>query len=139
MTLALGLVALFALPQVATTTPPTPFPSSAAESSEVVDAARQWLILVDQGDWDASYRATGPAFRKLNTAQVWAAASNKVRVPLGATISRTFLSQDDVPAPPSGYTMVKFRTRFANKADAIETVTLDRDDGTWRVVGVTIG
>jgi hypothetical protein len=35
--------------------------------------------------------------------------------------------------------VVKFRTRFANKAEAVETVTLDLEDGSWRVVGVTIG
>jgi hypothetical protein len=34
---------------------------------------------------------------------------------------------------------VKFRTSFANKADVVETVSLDREGGTWRVVGITIG
>ncbi len=53
-------------------------------------------------------------------------------------ISRTFVSQENLPAPPHGYEVVKFRTRFANKAEALETVTLDREDGSWRVVGVTI-
>jgi hypothetical protein len=35
--------------------------------------------------------------------------------------------------------VVKFRTNFANKADVLETVTLDREGGLWRVVGVMIG
>jgi hypothetical protein len=109
------------------------------QDAVLVDAARQWLILLDQGRWDESYRATGTPFRKLNTAQVWAAVSEKVRAPLGAVMSRSFLSQQDLPAPPHGYEVVKFRTRFANKADAVETVTLDREDGHWHVVGVTIG
>lgn len=105
----------------------------------MADAARQWLGLVDQGRWDDSYRATGSAFRNLNTAQVWADLSRKVRTPLGTVISRVFVSQENLPAPPAGYEVVKFRTRFANKADATETVTLDREDGRWRVVGITIG
>jgi hypothetical protein len=54
-------------------------------------------------------------------------------------VSRTFVSQEDVPAPPAGYQMAKFRTRFANKSEAIETVTLNRESGGWHVVGVTIG
>jgi hypothetical protein len=54
-------------------------------------------------------------------------------------VSRAVISQENLPAPPHGYEVVKFRTRFANKADAVETVTLDREDGGWRVVGVTIG
>jgi len=65
--------------------------------------------------------------------------SEKVRAPLGAAITRTFLSEEYLPAPPAGYEVVKFRTRFANKDGAVETVTLDREDDGWRVVGVTIG
>jgi hypothetical protein len=138
MTLALGLLALVALPQVATTPPPTPITSRATPNSEVVDSARQWLALLDQARWDESYKATGTSFRDLNTAQVWEAISEKVRMPLGAVISRTLVSQENLPAPPSGYEVVKFRTHFANKAEAMETVTLDREDGSWRVVGVYI-
>ena len=78
------------------------------------------------------------SFRKLNTAKVWAAASEQMRARFGAAISRTFVSEEEVPAPPHGYEMVKFRTSFANKAEALETVTLDREDGRWRVTGVTV-
>lgn len=136
MTLALALFALLALPQ---TTPAPAAPGAEAPDARVVEAARQWLTLVDQGRWDDSYRATGAAFRRLNTAAVWAAASERVRTPLGPMLSRTFVSQENLPAPPSAYEVVKFRTRFANKAEAIETVTLDRENGEWHVVGVTVG
>jgi DNA-binding CsgD family transcriptional regulator len=139
MTFALGLLVLSALPQAASSPPPPPTTSQPVPSSEVVDTARQWLSLIDQARWDESYRATGAVFRKLNTVQVWTKVSEKVRAPLGAMISRTFVSQENLPAPPSGYEVVKFRTRFANKADVLETVTLDRADGDWRIVGVTIG
>jgi DNA-binding CsgD family transcriptional regulator len=140
MTLALiGLFALAALPQAAPAPPTASTASEAAAHSEMSDAALQSLALLDQGRWDESYRATGTSFRKLNTVQAWAAASEKVRVPLGAMISRRFVSQENLPAPPNGYEVVKFRTHFANKADALETVTLDREDGHWRIVGVTIG
>lgn len=137
MTLVLSLLALVALPQNPTTAPPTA--TTAPANAEAVAAALNWLDLVDHYDWDASYRGTGPAFRKLNTLQVWSRTSQRVRVPLGAVISRGVVSAEEVPAPPAGYTMVKFRTSFANKADAIETVTLDRVDGRWQIVGVTIG
>lgn len=139
MTLALGLLALAAVPQVASTPPSMPTPTQETLNPEVVDTARGWLMLVDQARWDDSYRATGTAFRKLNSAKVWARVSVKVRAPLGAVISRTFASQENLPAPPSSYEVVKFRTQFANKPEAVETVSLDRENGKWRVVGVTIG
>ena len=138
MTLALALLALTALPQAASTPQPAPVAASTAPNSEVVDTARQWLALLDQSNWDESYRATGRSFRASNTLQVWAAVSETARRPLGAMISRTFVSQENLPAPPHGYEVVKFRTRFANRPEAVETVTLDREDGSWRVAGVTI-
>lgn len=139
MTLALGLFALMALPQPASSPARESAAPAEAAVTEVVESARRFLVLIDQGRWDDSYAATGAAFRKLNTSQVWASASEQVRARFGAATSRTLLSQEHLPAPPSGYEVVKFRTRFAKGADAVETVTLDREDGGWRVVGVTIG
>ncbi|MBB4840254.1 DNA-binding CsgD family transcriptional regulator [Sphingomonas kyeonggiensis] len=135
MTFALGLLALALLPSAPTTTHAA---SQVAPNPEVVDTARQFLVLGDQGRWDESYQATGAAFRKLNTAAVWRTVSEKVRTPLGAVVSRTLIGQENLPAPPYGYEVVKFRTSFANKAEAVETVTLEREGGAWRVVGVTI-
>ena len=137
MTLILGLLALSGLHL---SSAPAQLPPTETPDAAVVDSARRFLVLLDQGRWDDSYQATGAAFRALNTNVVWAAVSEKVRAPLGAALSRTLLSQENLPAPPRGYEVVKFRTRFANgKADAVETVTLDREAGGWRVVGITVG
>ncbi len=138
MTLFLGAIALVAVPQLPTAPLPATSQEAPAPDSAMVEAARQWLALVDQGRWADSYKATGAAFRKLNTAEVWAATSEQVRVPLGAVLSRTFASQQNLPAPPAGYEVIKFRTSFANKAAAVEKVTLEREAGGWHVVGVTI-
>jgi len=137
MTFALGLLAFVTLPQAASSPPPPPV-AAAKPNAEVMDAARQWLALVDQDRWEDSYRVTGNAFRKLNTVQVWTDVSEKMRASLGAVISRTFLSEENLPAPPYGYEAVKFRARYANKADAVETVTLEREGGAWHVVGMII-
>ncbi|WP_448537511.1 helix-turn-helix domain-containing protein [Sphingobium yanoikuyae] len=137
MTFVLGLLALAALPDAAPTPQSTPA-AAQAHNAEVVDAARQWLALIDQDKWDESYRGTGSAFQKLNTAQVWTEVSQTMRGRFGALQSRSLLSQEELPAPPHGYEVVKFRASYANQAQAIETVTLDRENGAWRVVGVTI-
>ncbi|WP_298398083.1 DUF4019 domain-containing protein [Sphingobium sp.] len=138
MTFVLGLLALAAMPQNMPAAQTEAVAASAATNPQVVDAARQWLILLDQGNWEDSYRGTTTHFRKMNSVKVWADASEKARAPLGALLSRTFLSQENLPAPPYGYEVVKFRTSYANKADAIETVSLDKEDGLWSVAGVTI-
>ncbi len=119
---------------------PAPAALASTPTAVAVEAsARQWLALLDQGRWDDSWRATGSTFRKQNTAKVWATVSTEVRAPLGAVVSRTLLSHENLPAPPHGYEVVKFRTSFANKADTVETVTLVYEDGGWRVVGIMLG
>jgi DNA-binding CsgD family transcriptional regulator len=137
MTLALSLLALGGLTHMASTPPQTA--TTTATDPAVVEAAQHFLQLIDQGRWADSYRLTTSSFHKLNTEQVWAATSEKVRTPLGKTVSRTLLSQDDVPAPPAGYRMVRFNTRFGNSAAVVETVTLERENGEWRVAGIYVG
>ena len=112
-------------------------PDAVAES-DAVRSARDWLVLGDQGRWKDGWLATATSFRKLNTVERWAAVAEKVRVPLGAVVSRTALSQESVPAPPAGVEVVKFRTSFAKKADVIETVSLAREGSQWRVVGIYV-
>ena len=68
----------------------------------------------------------------------WAQASRQVRVPLGAVVSRNLATIRFVNAPPQGFQEVTFHTRFANRADAVATVTLAEENGEWKVVGVLI-
>lgn len=140
MSLSLALFALSSLPgnPGMSAAPQSAAVSAPAAESAAVHAARQWLALVDAGDWNGSWDATGQAFKSLNTVERWTAVSQSVRPPLGAVISRTLIGDDFVPAPPYGYQVVKFRTSYANKADAIETLSLALEDGHWRVVGCTI-
>jgi DNA-binding CsgD family transcriptional regulator len=132
------LLAVYALSSFGTLPSASSAASEAATQAEVVQSARTWLALVDAGQWNESWSATGAAFRKLNSAKVWASVSNEVRVPLGAVSSRNFLSSAYVPAPPAGYTMLKFRTDFASKSGATETLTMVREAGGWKVTGYTL-
>jgi DNA-binding CsgD family transcriptional regulator len=138
MSITLALIA-YGMLSDGTQTPATMSPA-VANSIETapVQATRQWLALVDAGDWQNSWQSTGESFRKLNTVDLWASVSLKVRTPLGAVLSRQLLSEDDVPTPPNGNIVVKFRTSFAGKANALETLALSREDGTWKVVGYFI-
>jgi DNA-binding CsgD family transcriptional regulator len=135
MTLALGLLALVALPQTGSA------PSGAATvtaDTAVATSARNWLALVDAFRWEDSWAGTTASFRKTNTTKVWADVSKEARVPLGAVRTRVLISQDSVPAPPAGIQVLKFKTSFANKPEAIEKLSLAKEEGEWRVVGYYI-
>jgi DNA-binding CsgD family transcriptional regulator len=110
----------------------------AATETVVTKAARDWLALVDAGKWEESWAATAQSFRSLNTVGAWRSASEKVRVPLGQVLSRTLISEQNTPAPPNGYRTVLFRTDFANKRGATETISLDRENDGWKIVGIYV-
>ncbi|MBX7481784.1 helix-turn-helix domain-containing protein [Qipengyuania qiaonensis] len=105
--------------------------------AEVESAARAWLEMVDARDWEASYAATAASFREANTLKLWSDTAQSVQSGLGAKLSREFVGQDDVPSP-QGIVIVKFRTDFANRADALETISLVREGGTWKVAGIYV-
>ena len=116
----------------------SPDAETAARDAAVESAARSWLALGDAGNWQASYDAAGDGFRSANSVAGWAAASEQARVPLGAVVARNLATIRYLNAPPHGYQEVTFQTRFANKPDAVETVTLVKEDGQWKVVGILI-
>lgn len=133
---AAGLILTSYLADSAQQATPVEVPSSDAA---VIAAAIDWLALTDAGDWQASYDATGKAFRDANTVAGWTKAAAQVRGPQGAMVSRELLTVRYLNAPPRGYQEVTFSTRYAESPDkVIETVTLQYEDGAWKVVGVLV-
>ena len=67
----------------------------------------------------------------MRPASRWALVSRRVKTARYAT---------SLPGAPDGqYVVIQYRTSFANKKSAIETVTPMRDsDGQWRVSGYYI-
>ena len=136
---ALAALALSAAPEIARDTAATTQPAAAsAAESPAAQAALRWLALVDAGNWTESWAGTTSSFRSMNTVEAWQSASLTARVPLGQVLSRSFAGEESVPAPPAGLQLVRFRTRFANRAEAIETLTLARESDGWRVAGYYI-
>lgn len=131
---AAGLILTSYLAEPARTAAPVEVPASDAA---VVVAARDWLALTDAGDWQASFDSTGKTFRDVNTLEGWTKAATQVRGSHGAFVSRDLLTVRYLNAPPHGYQEVAFATRYAN-SKVIETVTLQQEDGVWKVVGILV-
>jgi len=120
-------------------------PARAAEPTrdDAVLAAKGWLALVDAGKHDESWDQSGASFRQAVTKPQWSQALAGARNPLGALVSRELDSATEtstLPGAPDGkYVVMQFRTSFANKASAVETVTTSLEaDARWRVVGYYI-
>lgn len=110
-----------------------------ARSSEVQNAAREWLKLVDNGDYAASYKAAGAKFQQTFTESGWIAAATRLRAPFGPaeqrTVALTHFDKTFPNMPPGDYALVQFRTSFKGKDFGGETVNLEHEASGWRVIG----
>lgn len=116
-------------------------PATAIENAQLQTfeaSSRNWLALVDSSDWAESFKAAGKSFREVNTVDGWAGASRLARVPLGKMIERNTLKAEFVAAPPMGYAIIHFQTRFEVGGERRESITLEKEDGVWKVVGYVI-
>ena len=108
-----------------------------------VTAAEQWLLLVDEGKYDQSWREAAEYFKNAVSQDKWHQSLQAVRSPMGKLISRKVKTQvykTSLPGAPDGeYVVIQFETSFKNKKAAVETVTPMMDeDGVWRVSGYYI-
>lgn len=117
---------------------PAPGSINAARAGQ----AQNWLRLVDRQDWSESWREAGKLFRSQISANGWASAIVPVREPLGAVISRSLVKVTMATslsgAPVGEYEILEFRTNFAAKRGAVETVILAKEQSAWKVNGYFI-
>jgi hypothetical protein len=112
-------------------------------ASLVQDAARDWLAIVDRGEYAKSLEAAGARLRNATNAERWANAVAPVRSALGPlkrrTVYRTSFTEQFPGAPKGAYATVLFRSDFERRSDVGEQLTLEREaDGRWRVIGYVI-
>jgi DNA-binding CsgD family transcriptional regulator len=138
MSLALALAALASFTGSGETAAPASAVTPSSEERAAVDFARQWLTLVDAGNWAGAYAATGSTFRQHNSLQQWSSAAKGAHGAMGPALSRELVRSDYSPAPTTGVWTVRFRTRFANQREAVETLALSYESGSWRVVGLML-
>jgi hypothetical protein len=120
-------------------------PSTGAEEAEdrAVEAAQAWLEEVDAGDYGTSWDHAAELFKQAVSRKDWETAVSGIRGRLGELVSRelqsTTFTSEPPGAPDGEYVVIQFKTSFANKKSAVETVTPMKDpDGKWRVSGYYI-
>jgi Protein of unknown function (DUF4019) len=117
------------------------FPTSANEADEnaAVAASKQWLSIVDKGQygqcWDQS-----SSFFKANVKKKDLEAKLKAsRGQFGDLVSRKLKTKQfttTMPGAPDGkYVVIQYDTSFSHKQSAVETITPMFDKGAWKVSG----
>ncbi len=99
------------------------------------DRARQWLVLVDDKNYSASWTQSGKTFKGRQKTDGWAKDAAVRREPLGAVASRGLKSID---LTRNNTAIIRYDTAFAHKAAAVETVTLTFENGSWAVTDYSV-
>jgi Protein of unknown function (DUF4019) len=103
-------------------------------------AATQWLTLLDNGQYAATWEQAAQVFKRAVTLAQWEQAVSRAREPFGKFVSRKVKSRTfatALPGAPDGkYVTVVFESAFERKAAAVETAVMTLDpDGAWRIAG----
>ena len=113
-----------------------------AEELEVINHAKSWLVLIDNGQYQQSWQQTDSLFKQAMPQSNWSNVLKQVRVPLGKVILRKNLSlmkYDSLPGTPDGeYVIIQFQSQFINKEHTIETISLSKNSGQWQPIGYFI-
>ena len=109
--------------------------SFAISETDPAEAAKQWLGIVDSGDFVQSFNKSAAFVRTTTTDERWVGQLNAVRNPLGAVKSRVAAGASGASAPegaPAGsYTDVSFTTEFEKGTKTEKVTMMQTDDGQW--------
>jgi hypothetical protein len=126
--------------------PPTGAPQEndphAADELAAQRQALGFLGYLDQGRYADSYAYTGMLIRTQLDRDAFSTQIQKTRVNTGALESRELIDAaytTTTPGAPEGqYVILHYHVSFANRQDAVETLTLAFAKGYWRIVGYYI-
>lgn len=113
------------------------------KENAALNAANEWLKLVDTGKYKESYREAASFFKSKVTGPQWEKLVKEARDPLGKLLNRKLKVKQyttSLPEAPEGqYVVIQFNSTFEKKRGAVETITpmLDKDKK-WRVSGYYI-
>jgi hypothetical protein len=101
-----------------------------------------FLGYLDHGRYSDSYAYTGMLIRAQLDRDAFSRQIEKTRAGTGAMLTRNLIDAGfttSVPGAPEGqYVVLHYDTSFANRQEAVETLTLAFAKGYWRVSGYYI-
>ena len=123
---------------------------SAGAQQEGINAAEEWLALVDAGDFEESWEHTSSHFksdifekdffRSGISKHQWQSSLRTIQDSLGKAVARRLKSMrytEVLPwEPDAEYVVLEYETTFKGQMNRTESVTMVREcDGEWRVSG----
>jgi hypothetical protein len=109
---------------------------------EATAAGQKWLVLLDHEKYADSWKESATMFRDLVTQEQWIASLKQFRQPMGGLVTRSVDRIDFTRtlrgAPDAEYSVIHFKTDFANKTAVTERLTLVKENGTWQAAAYAL-
>ena len=113
-----------------------------ANENDARDAARHWLQLLDDGDYEEAFEWEAQDFRMSRTQSQFVRLMQARRAPFGRALSRSIIGSRNIEkfvgAPEGNYVSVIFKTAFEHKNPTAERVIVIRQATGWRVIDYKI-
>lgn len=122
-----------------------PLSASAQSNEQAVEAAKQtaqeWLTLLNADKYKATWEEAATFFKSKISAEQWAAQVRQAHTSLDSLRSRSLAAARytaSMPNAPKGeYVIAQYRATYGSR-NIVETVSLKKDQGEWRVAGYFI-
>jgi hypothetical protein len=120
-----------------------PVNANEADESAAVKASKEWLSIVDKGQYGQSWDKCAQFLKTAVKRKDFESKLKASRGQFGQLVSRTIKSKSfmtAMPGAPDGkYVVIQYMSSFSNKEKATETVTpMQEKDGQWKVSGYFI-
>ena len=113
-----------------------------ANENDARDAARHWLQLLDDGDYEEAFEWEAQDFRMSRTQSQFVRFMQARRAPFGRALSRSIIGsrhiEKFVGAPEGNYVSVIFKAAFEHKNPTAERVIVIKQATAWRVIDYKI-
>jgi hypothetical protein len=114
------------------------------DNQEAINAAEEWLRIIDSGDYELGWREVSAFVRDQSTVDRWTAQLAEMLTSSGARETRIFLSAKRPSVVSSGlpageYVMVNYQSAYANVSPAAEVLVVhDEGERRWRVISYVV-
>jgi hypothetical protein len=118
-----------------------PPPAEVEDARIAEQRAREWLALIDAGDYGASWEAAAHDFQAVTPKTEWEMIATRVQGGLGEPMGRELAAarySTTLPwAPPGEHVLIQYRISYGGRA-ASEMLTMRRDDKQWKTASYRI-
>jgi hypothetical protein len=131
----------FTLPALSAPTVPVIMPMPEADEPDT--PAESWLSLMDDALYEMAWDQAAASLKQSLSPTEFQRLAQRRRKPLGLAMDRHLIMETDVVSLPDGregkFRLLVYRTRFASGRALEETLVMEEESGSWKILNYNVG